>query len=88
MHLNAASCLTKAVLHHRFHLQQENSTKTEYRKTDPNRSWAVNADSHAFLICIGRAEIKHVFGWCPDLLSCKLESYSHKAFLQNTLLLS
>ena len=42
-----------------------NLTKTEYRKKDPNRSWEVKVDSHVFLICIGRAEIKR-FGWCTD----------------------
>ena len=40
--------------------------KAEYRKIDPNRSLEVKANSHVFLICIGHAEIKHVFGWCTD----------------------
>ena len=44
-------------------IQQGDLTKAEYRKIDPNRSWEVKADSHVFLFCIGRAEIKHVFGW-------------------------
>ena len=35
-------------------------TKTEYRKIGLYRSWEVKADSHVFLICIGRAKIKHV----------------------------
>ena len=56
----------ETVIHHRFCLQQENLTKTEYRKIDPNHSWEVKADSHVVLICIGRAEIKHVFGWFTD----------------------
>ena len=33
---------------------------TEYRKIDLNRSWKVKAGSHVFIICLGRAEIKHV----------------------------
>ena len=66
VNLNAVSCLTEAVIHHRFRLQQENLIKTEYRKTDRNRSWKVKADSHVFRVCIGRAEIKRVFGWCTD----------------------
>ena len=58
--------------------------KTECRTIDPNRKWEIKADSQIFLICIGRAEIKHVLGlYWP--ISCKLESYSHKAFLQYTL---
>ena len=68
MDLNAVLWLTEAAIHHRFRLQQKNLTKTEYRKIDPNRSWEVKADSHIFLFCIGRAEIKHVFGWCTDRL--------------------
>ena len=68
MNLNDLSCLTEDVIHRRIHLQQDNLTTTEYRKIDPNRSWEVKADSHAFLFCIGRAEIKHVFGWCTGLL--------------------
>ena len=68
MNLNDVSCLTEDVIHRRFHLQQDNLTTTEYRKIDPNRSWEVKADSHVFLFCIGRAEIKHVFGWCTGLL--------------------
>ena len=44
-------------MHHSFRLQQENLTKTEYRKKEPNRSWEVKADSHLFFICICRAEI-------------------------------
>ena len=67
VNLNAVFCLTEDVIHHRFRLQQNNLTKTEYRKIDPNRSWEVKADSHVFLFCIGRAEIKHVFGWCTGL---------------------
>ena len=67
VNLNVVSCLTKSVLHHRFRLQQENLTKTEYRKIDPNLSWEVKADSHVFHICIGRAEIKHVFCWCMTI---------------------
>ena len=66
MNLNAVSCLTEAVIHYLFSLQQENSTKTEYRKIDPNHIWEVKADSHVFLIYIGGAEIKHAFGWCTD----------------------
>ena len=68
MNLNAISCLTEDVKHRCFRLQQDNLTKTEYRKIDPTRSWEVKADSHVFLFCIGRAEIKHVFGWCIGLL--------------------
>ena len=49
-------------MHRRFRLQQDNLTKTEYRKISPNRRWEVKADSHVFLFFIGRAEIKHVFG--------------------------
>ena len=56
----------EAVIPSRFRLQQENLTKTEYRKINPNRSWEVKADSHVFLVCIGHAEIKH-----------KQESYNH-----------
>ena len=67
MNLNAVSCLTEDVIHHRFRLQQDNLPKTEYRKIDLNRIWEVKADSHVFLFCIGRAEIKHVFGWCSGL---------------------
>ena len=67
MNLNAVSCLSEDVIHHRFLLQQDNLTKTEYRKIDLNRSWEVKADSHVFLFCIGRADIKHVFGWCTGL---------------------
>ena len=44
-------------MHYRFRLQQDNLTKTEYRKIDLYRSWEVKADSHVFLICIGRAKI-------------------------------
>ena len=55
------------VLHHRFRLQQDNLTKTVYRKIDPNRSWEVKVNSHVFLFCIGRAEIKRVFGLCTGL---------------------
>ena len=65
--LNAVFCLTEDVIHHRFRLQQNNLTKTEYRKIDPDCSWEVKADSHVFLFCIGRAEIKHVFGCCTGL---------------------
>ena len=68
MNLNDVSCLTEDVIHRGFHLQQDNLTTTEYRKIDPNRNWEVKADSHVFLFCIGRAEIKHVFGWCTGLL--------------------
>ena len=68
MNLNDVSCLTEDVIHHRFHPQQDNLTTAEYRKIDPKRSWEVKADSHVFLFCIGRAEIKHVFGWCTGLL--------------------
>ena len=64
VNLNAVSCLTEDIIHHRFRLQQDNLTKTEYRKIDPNRSWEVKADSHVFLFCIGLADIKHAFGWC------------------------
>ena len=60
VNLNAVSCLTEDVIHHRFRLQQNNLTKTKYRKIDLNRSWTVKADSHVFLFCIGRAEIKQV----------------------------
>ena len=67
MNLNAVSCLTEDVIHHRFRLQQDNLTKTEYRKIDSNRSWEVKADSHVFLFCIGHVEIKHDFGWCSGL---------------------
>ena len=67
MNLNAVSCLTEDVIHDHFRLQEDNLTKTEYRKIDPNRSWEVKADSHVFLFCIDRAEIKHDFGWCTDL---------------------
>ena len=67
MNLNAVSCLTEDVIHHRFRLQRDNLTKTEYRKIDPNRSLEVKADSHVFLFCIGRVEIKHVLGWCSGL---------------------
>ena len=56
----------EAFIHSRFRQHQENLTKTEYRKIDPNRSWEVKTDSHVFLLFIGRAEIKHVFGWCTD----------------------
>ena len=56
----------EAVIHHRFRRQQENLTKTDLGKIDPNRRLEVKADSHVFLICIGRAEIKHVFDWCTD----------------------
>ena len=65
--LSAVFCLTEDVIHHRLGLQQDNLTKTEYRKIDPNRSREVKADSHVFLFCIDRAEIKHVFGWCTGL---------------------
>ena len=68
MNLNDVSCLTEDVIHLRFRLQQDNLTKTEYRKIDSNSSWGVKADSHVFLFCIGHAEIKHVFGWCTGLL--------------------
>ena len=61
MNLNAISCLTEDVIHRRFRLQQDNLTKTEYRKIDPNRSWEVKADSHVFLFYIGRAETKNMF---------------------------
>ena len=54
VNLNAVFCLTEDVIHHRFRLQQNDLTKTEYS------SWKVKADSHVFLFCIGRAEIKHV----------------------------
>ena len=37
--------------------------KCDKIRIDLNRSWEVKADSHIFLICIGR-ETKHVFGWC------------------------
>ena len=67
VNLNVVSCLTEDVIHHRFLLQQDNLTKTEYRKIDLNRSWEVKADSHVFLFCIGRADIKHAFGWCTGL---------------------
>ena len=67
VNLNAVFYLTEDVIHRRFRLQQNNLTKTEYRKIDPNRSWEVKADSHVFLFCIGRAEIKHVFGRCTGL---------------------
>ena len=67
VNLNAVFCLTEDIIHHRFRLQQDNLTKTEYRKIDPNRSWEVKADSHVFLYYIGRAEIKHVFGWWTGL---------------------
>ena len=60
MNLSAVFCLTEDVIHHRLRLQQDNLTKTEYRKIDPNRSWEVKADSHVFFFCIDRAEIKHV----------------------------
>ena len=60
VNLNAVSCLTEDVVHHRCQLQQNKLTKTEYRKIDPNRSWEVKADSYVFLFCIGRAELKHV----------------------------
>ena len=49
-------------MHNRFRLQQDNLSKTEYRKIDPNHRREVKADSHIFLFCIGRAEIKHVLG--------------------------
>ena len=45
VNLNAVSCLTEAVIHHLFRLQQENLTKTEYRKIDPNCSLKAKADS-------------------------------------------
>ena len=68
MNLSAVFCLTEDVINHRLRLQQDNLTKTEYRKIDPNRTWEVKAaDSHVFLFCIDRAEIKHVFGWCTSL---------------------
>ena len=67
MNLSAVFYLTEDVIHHRLRLQQDNLTKTEYRKIDPNRSGEVKAGSHVFLFCIDRAEIKHVFGWCTDL---------------------
>ena len=67
VNLNAVSCLTEDVIHHRFRLQQDNLTKTEYRKIDPNRSWEFKADSHVFLFSIGHAELKHVFGWCTGI---------------------
>ena len=67
MNLNAVSCLTEDVIHHRFLLQQDNLTKTEYGKIDLNRSWEVKADSHVFLFCTGRADIKPAFGWCTGL---------------------
>ena len=67
VNLNAVSCLTEDVIHHRFRLQQDNLTKTEYRKIDPNRSWEVKVDSHVFLFCFGHVEIKHVFGWCSGV---------------------
>ena len=60
MNLNAISYLTGADKHHRFRLQKENLTITEYRQLDTNCSWEVKADSGVFLVCIGRAEIKHV----------------------------
>ena len=60
MNLSAVFCLTGDVIHHRLRLQPDNLTKTEYRKIDPNRSLEVKADSHVFLFCIDRAEIKHV----------------------------
>ena len=60
VNLNVGSCLTEAVIHHRFRLQQENLTETAYRKLDPNRNWEVKTDSRVFLT--GRAEIKHIFG--------------------------
>ena len=60
MNLSAVFSLTEDVIHHRLRLQQDNLTKTEYRKIDANRSWEVKADSHVFLICIDRAEIRHV----------------------------
>ena len=60
VNLNAVSCLTEDVIHHRFLLQQNNLTKIEYRKIYLNRSWTVKVDSHVFLFCIGRAKIKHV----------------------------
>ena len=54
-------------------LQQEISTKTEYREIDPNRSWELKADSHLFLICIGGAEIKHVLvGVLTDKLQTRI----------------
>ena len=65
--LNAVFCLTEDVIHHRLRLQQNNLTKAEYKKIDLIRSWTVKADSHVFVFCIGRAEIKHVFGWCTGL---------------------
>ena len=67
MNLNAVSCLTEDVIHHRCRLQQDNLTETEYRKIDPNRSWEVKDDSHVILVCIDRVEIQHVFGWCTGL---------------------
>ena len=67
VNLNAVSCLTEDVIHHRFLLQQDNLTKTEYRNIDLNRCWEVKADSNVFPFCIGRADIKHVFGWCTGL---------------------
>ena len=62
MNLNAVSCLTEDIIHNRFRLQQDNLSKKEYRKIDPNRSWEVKVDSHVFLFSIGRAEIIRVFG--------------------------
>ena len=67
VNLNGVSCLTEDVIQHRFRLQQDNLTKTKYKKKYPNRSWEVKSDSHVFLFCIDRAEIKHVFGWCTGL---------------------
>ena len=59
MNLSAVFRLTEDVIHHRLRLQQDNLTKSEYRKIDPNRSSEVKADSHVFLFCIDRVEIKH-----------------------------
>ena len=61
MNLSAVFCLTEDVIHHRLRLQQDNLTKTEYRKIDPNRSWEVKADSHVFLFCVDHAEINMFF---------------------------
>ena len=56
VNLNAISCRNTSPLSS----TAISLTKTEYRKIDPNRSWEVKADLHVFLICIGRAEIKHI----------------------------
>ena len=69
MNLNAVSCLTEAVISSYTSPLSSSAReidKNRIRKKVPNRSWEVKAGSHVFLICIGRAEIKHVYGWCTD----------------------